>query len=267
MAFVGVLSILGIFVSITGLIYCAIKKKPKMIWGIGLVSCFVLTIFAVSNYEPTEITTPATTESVQSQRVTGLENESKNESSPGIIEITDSVIFGAPVDNFKKAYGELKEQNNSKENHNWNFIKNNLKIEGNWGNPETVQQLSLDLRERYPNGKLVSPEQFPVQDMENVEGVIKKFLPPDAKLIEERIYKDPTSPLNHRRVYRIYESDWIGRNLIPFAPLSRNEINLLPKNQFKVIIDKVDRGYLEIIFSCLPIEVTGNWSEIDTIDE
>ena len=167
--------------------------------------------------------------------------------------------LGAPIDQFAKKLGPTKQDDTSKKMHQFKF-SNSIDISGNWGTPETAQSIHIDLRTRDKDGKLTRPESG-VKSLSGVEEVVSSYLPPDAKLLKQVAYQDSRlkAPTIHQKIFRLYESKWLSENLTPFASLPRKDVDVLPANQFQVIIDRVDSGYSKIIFGVGNLE----WDEIN----
>ncbi|WP_319403212.1 hypothetical protein [uncultured Anaeromusa sp.] len=167
--------------------------------------------------------------------------------------------LGAPIEQFVKKLGPVKQDDASKKMHQFKF-SNSIDISGNWGTPETAQSIHIDLRTRDKDGKLTRPESG-IKSLSGVEEVLSSYLPPDAKLLKQVAYQDSRLkfPTIHQRIFRLYESKWLSENLTSYASLPRKDVDVLPANQFQVIIDRVEGGFSKIIFGVGTLE----WDEIN----
>ncbi len=233
-------------------LYFAIKKNPKWKYFFsGMFASFLLMFFTVAF-------TPHDKHQQQETISDNIATPSINNSK------TDQAILGAPVENFKKVYGQLNDKYSNKEMHRYKFIDPVIDIQGNFGDLEKVQVIHIDLRKYDENThKLISPEVFPVQSMREIDEIIAKYIPSDSTLIKEKTFKDTslTLPTSRHKTLRLYKSKWLSENLIPFEKLpDYDRSDFLPDGNFTIIIEKLERGYLEIYL----VFGTDEWSFIDS---
>lgn len=180
------------------------------------------------------------------------------------LNVSNQAILGAPTENFKKVYGKLNDKYSNSELQMYKFIDPVIEIEGNSGDLEKVQVIHIDLRKYDENThKLIKPEVFPVQSMQEIDKIIAKYIPSDSVLIKEKTFKDTslTLPTSRHITLRLYKSKWLSENLIPFEKLpDYDRSDFLPDGIFNVKIDKLERGYLKI-YLCFG---TGEWNFIDS---
>lgn len=150
MTIVGVLAILGFFISLAGLVYSFFKKKPKKKWGIGLVACFILFMIFVSTFSPPvkETTAPVSSESKQENHVS-----------------TEKSTNSAPTENKLNDTSSNKE----KQNDDWAFTIR-----------ETTQ--SLTNKNNYPFVKNVSFTVDEDKKQITMDAVVDASLAPDKAL-------------------------------------------------------------------------------------
>lgn len=186
---------------------------------------------------------------------------------------TDQAILGAPAENFKKVYGKLNDKYSNKEMQVYKFTYPVIDIQCNFSNLEKVQAIHIDLRKYDKNThKLIKPEVFPVQSIQEINEIIAKHIPSDSILIEEKTFKEVslTPPTSRHKTLRLYKSKWLSKNLIPFETLpDYDRSDFLPDGFFNVKIDKLERGYLEIYLGYGSNEwdfVPSTWENIKSID-
>lgn len=196
----------------------------------------------------------------------------KVENTPQITpqtENTPTSYLGSLTTDFDKIYGKPTQSDTDKEFHSYKYLNGKIEVRDNFKSPAKAECIILDLRKRDNNDKLISPEIYPVQTSKDLDKAIQKFLPPDAHLVKELAFQDLSlkQPISQIKIYRLYESKWLADN---FKPLDAE--SSLPNNQFWVITNKLDGGYMDALIGVNLtdwedteegyLEQTG-WSKVD----
>lgn len=161
--------------------------------------------------------------------------------------------LGSNISNYDNAYPNSDKKNDF---HSYKYLNGKIEVRGNTHDPEKAECIFIDLRKRDSDNNLTSPEAFPITSDQQLDNALKAFLPPDAKLIKQLSYKDSSlkPPASRIKVYRLYESPWLSQNFTSQTP-----DDSLPNNQFWIILNKVDRGYLSALIGIN----TSDWEETE----